>query len=67
VHAEDVRYLLDAINASVTEPSAEADVLGTWAGLRPLVSGASTAEKTSKTKDLSRRTRSPVRPAGSSA
>jgi glycerol-3-phosphate dehydrogenase len=52
---EDVRYLLDAINASVTEPLTEADVLGTWAGLRPLVSGGTTAGKTSKTKDLSRR------------
>ncbi len=53
--AEDVRYLLDAMNASLTEPLSEADVVGTWAGLRPLVSGASTAEKTTKTKDLSRR------------
>jgi glycerol-3-phosphate dehydrogenase len=52
---EDVRYLLDALNASVTEPLTEADVLGTWAGLRPLVSGGTTAGKTSKTKDLSRR------------
>ena len=53
--AEDVRYLLDAINASVTEPLTEDDVVGTWAGLRPLVSGGSTAQKTTKTKDLSRR------------
>ena len=52
---EDVRYLLDAINASVSEPLTEADVLGTWAGLRPLVSGGTTAGKTAKTKDLSRR------------
>ena len=53
--AEDVRYLLDAMNASLTEPLTEEDVVGTWAGLRPLVSGGSTAQKTTKTKDLSRR------------
>ena len=53
--AEDIRYLLDAINASITEPLTEEDVVGTWAGLRPLVSGGSTAAKTAKTKDLSRR------------
>ncbi len=52
---EDVRYLLDAMNASLSEPLTEADVLGTWAGLRPLVSGGTTTAKTSKTKDLSRR------------
>ncbi|MEZ5169269.1 MAG: glycerol-3-phosphate dehydrogenase/oxidase [Acidimicrobiia bacterium] len=34
---EDVRYLLDAVNAVVTEPLTAADVTGTWAGLRPLV------------------------------
>ncbi|MCZ7531518.1 MAG: glycerol-3-phosphate dehydrogenase/oxidase [Acidimicrobiia bacterium] len=34
---EDVRYLLEAVNAVVTEPLSAADVTGTWAGLRPLV------------------------------
>ena len=49
--AEDVTYLLDAMNASLTEPLTTDDVLGTWAGLRPLVKSASSA----RTADLSRR------------
>lgn len=49
--SEDVDYLLDAINASVTEPLDRKDVLGTWAGLRPLVKAAAD----SRTADLSRR------------
>ena len=49
--AEDVAYLLDAINHAVSEPLDERDVLGTWAGLRPLVRDASN----SRTADLSRR------------
>jgi glycerol-3-phosphate dehydrogenase len=48
---EDVRYLLDAINLVITDPISEGDVLGTWAGLRPLVKSA-TSERTA---DLSRR------------
>ena len=34
---DDIAYLLRAINASVTTTITEADILGTWAGLRPLV------------------------------
>jgi glycerol-3-phosphate dehydrogenase len=49
----DVRYLLDAMNASMAEPLTEDDVLATWAGLRPLVKAASTG----RTADLSRRHR----------
>lgn len=49
---DDVRYLLDALNAVLTEPVTGADVVGTWAGLRPLVAGGSVGEKTA---DLSRR------------
>ena len=48
---EDVAYLLEAINHAISEPLAESDVLGTWAGLRPLVRDASS----SRTADLSRR------------
>jgi glycerol-3-phosphate dehydrogenase len=50
---EDVAYLLDAINHAISEPLEESDVLGTWAGLRPLVRDASN----SRTADLSRRHR----------
>jgi glycerol-3-phosphate dehydrogenase len=51
--ADDVAYLLKAINFSVREPLVEADVVGTWAGLRPLVKAASSG----RTADLSRRHR----------
>jgi glycerol-3-phosphate dehydrogenase len=47
----DVEYLLRAINAAVTTEITEADILGTWAGLRPLVRDA----KSERTSDLSRR------------
>src|SRR5436309_3810700 len=48
---QDVRYLLDAVNRFLTEPLSQDDVLGTWAGLRPLVRTASNE----RTADLSRR------------
>jgi glycerol-3-phosphate dehydrogenase len=49
--ADDVAYLLKAINLAVREPMTELDVVGTWAGLRPLVKAASSG----RTADLSRR------------
>jgi glycerol-3-phosphate dehydrogenase len=49
--AEDVAYLLKALNAAITVPVSEADVVGCWAGLRPLVKEARDA----RTADLSRR------------
>ncbi len=48
----DVTYLLDAANAYLTDPLTVQDVVGTWAGLRPLVSGE---DPNSRTADLSRR------------
>ena len=48
---DDVAYLLDAINLAVREPLSTDDVVGTWAGLRPLVKAASSG----RTADLSRR------------
>jgi glycerol-3-phosphate dehydrogenase len=48
---DDVAYLLRAINAAVTTTITEKDILGTWAGLRPLVRDAAS----SRTSDLSRR------------
>ena len=48
--ADDIAYLLRAINHSVREPLSEADVVGTWAGLRPLVKAATSG----RTADLSR-------------
>ncbi|HEV8116149.1 MAG TPA: glycerol-3-phosphate dehydrogenase C-terminal domain-containing protein, partial [Acidimicrobiales bacterium] len=49
--ADDVAYLLRAINFSVRDPLTEADVVATWAGLRPLVKAATSG----RTADLSRR------------
>ncbi|MEP6624214.1 MAG: glycerol-3-phosphate dehydrogenase/oxidase [Acidimicrobiia bacterium] len=48
----DVKYLLDAMNMAMAEPLTADDVVGTWAGLRPLVTGGTVGQKTA---DLSRR------------
>jgi glycerol-3-phosphate dehydrogenase len=48
---DDVAYLLGALNRAMTVPVRESDVLGTWAGLRPLVRAASSE----RTADLSRK------------
>jgi glycerol-3-phosphate dehydrogenase len=47
---EDMAYVLRALNHSVTTGVTEADVTGTWAGLRPLVKRAGSV----RTADLSR-------------
>ena len=51
--AADVAYLLDAVNAALTTDLTVGDVVGTWAGLRPLVAGAASSHSA----DLSRRHR----------
>lgn len=48
---EDIRYLVEAVNASVSSPISDSDILGSWAGLRPLIKAAATE----RTADLSRR------------
>jgi glycerol-3-phosphate dehydrogenase len=48
---DDIAYLLRALNAVITDPLREDDVLGTWAGLRPLLRTAAN----DRTADLSRR------------
>jgi glycerol-3-phosphate dehydrogenase len=48
---DDIAYLLGALNAAIAEPVRDSDVLGTWAGLRPLLRTASN----DRTADLSRR------------
>jgi glycerol-3-phosphate dehydrogenase len=47
----DVDYLLAALNGVIEEPVTDREVVGTWAGLRPLLRDARTA----RTRDLSRR------------
>jgi glycerol-3-phosphate dehydrogenase len=49
--AADVDYLLGAVNAWTSAGLTPSDVTGSWAGLRPLISGATSA----RTADLSRR------------
>ncbi|GAB4583626.1 glycerol-3-phosphate dehydrogenase [Nocardia sp. IFM 10818] len=44
--AADVQYILDHVNAVLREPLTRADIVGTYAGLRPLMTGAS--KETSK-------------------
>jgi glycerol-3-phosphate dehydrogenase len=58
--SDDVEYLLGAVNVVVTEPLTRADVVGTWAGLRPLLRTASSE----RTADLSRRHGVQVSPTG---
>ncbi len=58
--AGDVTYLLDAVNAALSTNLSPADVVGTWAGLRPLVAGASSV----RSADLSRRHRVSRSPQG---
>ena len=53
--AEDTAYLLDAVNAALTTTLTADDVVGDWAGLRPLVAGAGAG--TERSADLSRRHR----------
>ncbi|MGH9114591.1 MAG: glycerol-3-phosphate dehydrogenase/oxidase [Acidimicrobiales bacterium] len=58
--AEDVAYLLEAVNAWTSAGLTPADVTGTWAGLRPLISG----ERRARTADLSRRHQVIISPNG---
>ncbi|HWI05207.1 MAG TPA: glycerol-3-phosphate dehydrogenase/oxidase, partial [Acidimicrobiales bacterium] len=50
VDAGDIDILLSHINPNIQAPLASTDVVGTWAGVRPLLKGA----KNDKTADLSR-------------
>ena len=51
---DDVQHLLEVVNACVRDPITEADVVSTWAGLRPLINDVQASEKTA---DLSRKHR----------
>jgi glycerol-3-phosphate dehydrogenase len=48
---DDVDYVVAGVNAWLREPVTRADVLATWAGLRPLVADA----RSERTADISRR------------
>ncbi len=68
--AADVDYLLGALNSWMRPPVDRSEVLGTWAGLRPLVGGTPGARgvpgsrATGRTADLSRRHSVRVSPSG---
>ena len=52
---DDIDYVLNALNASVTTNVTTDDVTGVWSGLRPLVKTDDTSAKAGRTADLSRR------------
>ena len=54
---DDVRYLLDAVNASTSSNLTSDDVTGVWAGLRPLLAPDDGRRVRERTADLSRRHR----------
>ncbi len=58
--ADDIAYVLAALNDAITTDVTPADVTGAWAGLRPLVKSATSG----RTADLSRRHRVTTGPAG---
>ncbi|MET0325783.1 MAG: FAD-dependent oxidoreductase, partial [Ilumatobacteraceae bacterium] len=58
--ADDISYVLDALNAAITTDVTADDVTGVWAGLRPLVKSATSG----RTADLSRRHRVTTGPGG---
>lgn len=66
VERDEVDYLLEAVNAAVTEPVGRSDITGTWSGLRPLLAAGSRWRRrpSSRTADLSRRHRVTVSPSG---
>jgi len=55
--ADDLGYLLEAVNGHLARPLSVSEVTGVWAGLRPLLAagGASATSMGSGTADLSRR------------
>ena len=58
--ADDIAYVLRALNDAITTDVTADDVTGVWAGLRPLVKSATSG----RTADLSRRHRVTTGPAG---
>lgn len=61
--ADDVDYLLSAVNGATSAGLTRADVTGVWAGLRPLLAPAN-ARLSERTADLSRRHSVETSPSG---
>ena len=62
--AQDISYVLDALNAAITTNITQQDVTGVWSGLRPLVRNADGTAGTGRTADLSRRHKVQHSPSG---
>jgi glycerol-3-phosphate dehydrogenase len=52
--ADDIDYMLTALNESLTVSIERSDITGVWAGLRPLVKASASEGDQESTKDLSR-------------
>lgn len=52
--ADDLDYVLEAVNQAVSTGITRDDITGVWSGLRPLVKSADSADHSGKTADLSR-------------
>ncbi len=61
---DDIDYVIAALNNSITSPVTREDVVGVWAGLRPLVAPAEGETLKARTADLSRRHRVSVGASG---
>ncbi len=61
---DDLDYVLEAVNQSLTTEVGRDDVLGVWAGLRPLVKSDDPEQQADETADLSRRHVVEIGPSG---
>jgi len=62
--SDDITYVLDALNASITNTVTRDDVTAVWSGLRPLVRSSEGTTLKAKTKDLSRKHKIEHSPSG---
>lgn len=62
--ADDIHYVLEALNQSITTNVTVDDVTAVWSGLRPLVRNEDGSTASGKTADLSRKHKVTVSPTG---
>jgi len=62
--SDDITYVIDALNASITNTVTRDDVTAVWSGLRPLVRSSTGSTLKSKTQDLSRKHKIEHSPSG---
>lgn len=61
---DDIDYVLEALNASITTEVTRDDITAVWSGLRPLVRSSEGSTLNSKTQDLSRKHKVEHSPSG---